>query len=421
MGVVHRVMLANESGQSRGLGSEDRLHRALALLLGALAGTVLLTREPALPVEATGAEAAHGAHEADAPSRAALEAAIAELARWFDASTPHAPLGANRRLLALGRSMLEPAPGREGGAALVWKNLAALAEPSAPEARPASLPAASTDLDARDSSAAATLAIVLETGAPLDTELPLTSGAASPRRLLALALSAPGARRDGADPWRLDLLSFAVLAGMTERRSELERETLASLGRLEREQRPLTALMGDGAPAAGALEALAGERRQRHAEGTSGLRELQLGTAVFRAVAVLAEPELEQRALRHLNALLFRHPLERDLQRQLLARARTAPERVSVRLEALEALGRLEQALYGAHLAFRREDRPGPSPRIASSMRHAAAELLEQLEGLKKDGAFAPSAEARLGLPPEELAGAAAQALRGLRAARISI
>jgi hypothetical protein len=142
---------------------------------------------------------------------------------------------------------------------------------------------------------------------------------------------------------------------------------------------------------------------------------------VFRAVAVLAEPELEQRALRHLNALLFRHPLERDLQRQLLARARTAPERVSVRLEALEALGRLEQALYGAHLAFRREDRPGPSPRIASSMRHAAAERLEQLEGLKKDGAFAPSAEARLGLPPEELAGAAAQALRGLRAARISI
>lgn len=414
-------MLANEPGQTRGLGSEDRLHRALALLLGAVAGTVLLTREPALPAEATGAEAAHGAHEADAPSRAALEAAIAELARWFDASTPHAPLDANRRLLALGRSVLEPAPGREGGAALVWKNLAALAGPSAREARPASLPAVSTDVAARDASAAATLAIVLETGAPLDTELPLASGAASPRRLLALALSAPGARRDSADPWTLDLLSFAVLAGMVERRSELERETLASLGRLEREQRQLTALMGNGAPAAEALEALAGELRERRADGASGSGELQLGTAVFRAVAVLAEPELEQRALRHLNALLFRHPLERDLQRQLLARAKTAPERISLRLEALEALGRLEQALYGAHLAFRREDRPGPSPRIASSMRRAAAELLEQLDGLKKDGAFALPAQAPPGLPPEELAGAAAHALRGLRAARISI
>jgi hypothetical protein len=414
-------MLPNEHGPTRGIDSEDRLHRVLALLLGALAGALVLTHEPASP-DATGLEAAASARESDAPSRPALEAAITELARWFEARAPHTPLDANRRLLALGRSGLEPTPGRESAAALVWKNLEALARPSAPEARPASLRPGSTDLAERDASASATLAILLETGAPLDTALPLASGAASPRQLLAIGLPAPGTRRDSADPWTLDLLSFAVLAGMAERRGELERETLASLGRLEREQRPLTALMGDGAPAAGALEALAGELRRRRPDGgAAGSGELQLGSAVFRAVAVLGEPELEQRALRHLNALLFRHPLERDLQQQLLARAQTAPERLGVRIEALEVLGRLEQALYGAHLAFRREARPAPSPRIASSMRHVAADLLEQLEALKKDGAFATPAETPDGQRQEDLAGAAAQALRGLRAARISI
>jgi hypothetical protein len=149
-------------------------------------------------------------------------------------------------------------------------------------------------------------------------------------------------------------------------------------------------------------------------------RALGLDASVFRAVAVLAEPELEQRALRHLNALLFRHELERDLEQQTLARTQAASERVAVRLEALESLGRLEQALYGAHLAFRREDRPGPSPRTASSMRRAASQLLEELEALKKDGAFDPG-KARQGTPPAELARAAAHALRGLRAARISL
>jgi hypothetical protein len=414
-------MLPNEHGPTRGIDSEDRLHRTLALLLGALAGALLLTREPALPADATGLEPAPSARESDAPNRPALEAAIAELARWFEGRAPHTALDANRRLLALGRSGLEPTPGHESAAALVWKNLEALSRPSAPEARPASLRPGSTDLAERDASASATLAILLETGAPLDTELPLASGAASPRQLLAIGLPTPGTRRDSADPWTLDLLSFAVLAGMAERRTELERETLASLGRLEREQRPLTALMGDGAPAAGAFEALAGELRKRRPDGGAASGGLQLGAAVFRAVAVLGEPELEQRALRHLNALLFRHPLERDLQQQLLARAQTAPERLGVRIEALEVLGRLEQALYGAHLAFRREARPGPSPRIASSMRHVAADLLEQLEALKKDGAFATPAEARAGQRQEDLAGAAAQALRGLRAARISI
>lgn len=415
-------MLPDEPRHTRGIASEDRLHRGLALLLGAVAGGVLLIREPASPAPAAqGPGAAHSTAASEAPSRAALESAIAELARWFEASPPRTALDANRRLLALGRSVIDPAAQPAGGAALVWKNLEPLARPSPPEARPASLPAASSDFDERDASAGATLAILLETGTPPDAELPLPSGAATPRQLLALALATPGERGDAADPWTLDLLSFAVLAGMGGRRGELEREALASLGRLEREQRPLTALMGDGAPAAGALERLAAELAARRADGAGWSRELQRGAALFRAVAVLAEPELEQRALRHLNALLFRHPLERDIQQRLLERARTAPERIAVRLEALEALGRLEQGLYGAHLAFRREDRPDPSPRIASSMRRAAADLLELLEGLKHDGAFARADDARHSPGSERLERAAAHALRGLRAARIAI
>jgi hypothetical protein len=414
-------MLQHERGHAPGLDSEDRLHRALALLLGALAGGVLLLREPVPPGEPARGEASSHTRSLDAPSRAALEAAIAELGRWCEARAPRTALDANQRLLALGRSALEAAPGREGAAALVWKNLETLSKPSAPEARPASLPAAGADGDNGDAGGAATLAILLETGLPLDAELPLPSGTASPRQLLALALaSPPGSRRDPADPWRLDLLSFAVLAGMAERRAELERETLASLARLERDQRSLTALMGNGQPPAGAREALAKELRQRRADGAGWARELGLAAAVFRAVAVLAQPELERRALRHLAALSFRLELEGDLQQQALARAQTAPERIALRLEGIEALGRLEQTFYGAHLALRREASPGPSPRTASRMLRAAGELLEQLEALKRDGAFAAPGEARPGLEAERLERAAAQALRGLRVARIA-
>lgn len=412
-------MLDHPREHARGLDPEDRLHRALALLLGALAGAVLLLQEP-VPAGVPAGDPGPRARASDAPSRAAIEAAIAELGRWCEARAPRTALDANQRLLALGRSALELAPGHELGAALVWKNLEALALPSAPGTRPASLLGAAADGAERDASAIATLAILLETGLPLDAELPLPSGAASPRQLLALALSSDtGSRRGKTDAWGLDLLSFAVLAGMAERRDELERETLASLARLEREQRPLAALMGDGQPAAEALEGLAEELRQRRAD-RGWAHELGLGAAVFRAVAVLAEPELEQRALRHLGALSFRLELERDLQRRALARAQTASERMALRLDAIEALGRLEQALYGAHLSSRRQDRPGPSPRTASSMLRAAGDLLEQLEALKQEGAFAAPGQGSAGLEAERISRAAVQALRGLRVARIA-
>jgi len=413
-------MRQNETRRAGGRDSEDRLHRVLVLVLGAVAGGVLLMREPASPVVELGQP--RGTIASDAPSREALEAAIVELTRWFERTENigHTPLAANLRLLALGRAALRPSQGADA-AAQAWKNLDELARPTTPGARPVSLPQPGAEIAEREAGATATLAILLETGAPLEEELALPSGRTSVRRLLELALPARAERGEEADPWALDLLSFAVLAGTPQRRDELERQTLGSLARLEREQRQLTVLMGDGAPAAGALEKLVSELRASRANGGGWSRELSLSAAVFRAVAVLAEPELEQRALRHLNALLFRQQIERDVGEQLLTRAQTARERVDVRLEAIEALGRLEQALYGAHLAFRRMDRPGPSPRTASSMRRAASELLAELDALRTSGTFAPAGDGSDGTRAERLARAAAHALRGLRAARISL
>ncbi|HTV19643.1 MAG TPA: hypothetical protein VMG12_13255 [Polyangiaceae bacterium] len=406
-------MLRKEPGQTGVSDSEDRLHRTLALLLGAVAGVAVWLRD-APPAAFHEGEARSGA-SLQPPRRATIEAAIAELERWFESTgggEPRTPLDANRRLLALGRAALEP---RSASAPLIWKNLDALARPSTPEARPASLPLAGSDPVESDASPTATLATLLETGVPLDDELPLPSGAVSVRRLLELALPEPGARRDSADPWTLDLLSFAVLAGMAQRHGELERQTVASLTRLEREQRRVTQTRRDRAAAAQAL----GTAPPSGSDDHGWSRELQLASAVFRAVAVLGEPELEQRALRYLNALLLRHELESDLRDVALQQAETASGRVALQVEAMEALGRLEQALYGAHVTFRRGDRPGPPPRAASSMRRAAAELLIQLEALKSSGAFEPDG-ARAPVRPDALARAAAQALRGLRTARIA-
>jgi hypothetical protein len=133
---------------------------------------------------------------------------------------------------------------------------------------------------------------------------------------------------------------------------------------------------------------------------------------------VLAEPALDQLALRHLNALLSGYQLQRELHRHLLATASDARERVIVHLSAIESLGRLEQALYGAHLTFRSQDRPGPAPRAASSMRRAAHELVEHLDALRAASLFGTSQA--LGIPPDDVLRAAAHALRGLRTARVA-
>jgi hypothetical protein len=135
---------------------------------------------------------------------------------------------------------------------------------------------------------------------------------------------------------------------------------------------------------------------------------------------VLGEPDLAQRGLRHLNALLSRYQLERDAYRKLIAQAGTPAQRAALHADALEAFGRVEQALYGAHLAFRRPDRPGPAPRTATSMRRAAHDLLEHLSALRNEAAFNAGPGGPGTIDTARLARAAAQALRGLRAARVA-
>jgi hypothetical protein len=412
---------------------EDAIHRYLLLAIGAAAGAIFFIREPstgAPPRDVPERAVASASTEA---TRAQLDAGVSELSRWLERTRrdPRTPIDLNVQLLALGRAAIEPAhsPSRP-----VWEKLDALAAPTV-AAPSAPVPAAlvegtspgrslnenegKAEVVIGDDGALATLAILLETGTPLDHELPLPSGKVSVRHLLELTLPALAERRAGRDPWALDLLAFAVLGGMTQHRSALTRQTLATLNRLEREQRRLDAVDGDGAPAQGALERVTAALAERNASENQA-RELQLSAALFRALAVLGEPELAQRGLRHLNALLSRYQLERDAYRKLIAKAGTPAQRAALHADALEALGRIEQALYGAHLAFRRSDRPGPAPRTATSMRRAANDLLEHLHALQSESAFDTGPASPGPIDTARLARAAAQALRGLRAARVA-
>jgi hypothetical protein len=405
--------------------SEDAIHRYLLLAIGAAAGAILFSREPTIGAPPTDAARTVTASAPEELTRSELDTGVNELSRWLERARrdPHTPIELNVQLLALGRAAIEPADS-PSPAGTVWKKLEALAAPP-PASQPAGLVEGSVgsqgkvEADVEDDGALATLAILLETGTPLDQELPLPSGKVSVRHLLELTLPALAERRAGLDPWALDLLAFAVLGGMTQHRSALTRQTLATLSWLEREQRRVSAVDGSGAPAQGALERLTAALAARDA-GESQSRELQLSAAVFRALAVLGEPDLAQRGLRHLNALLSRYQLERDAYLELIAEATTPAQRAALHADALEAFGRVEQALYGAHLAFRRSDRPGPAPRTATSMRRAANDLLDHLGALKSASAFDAGQGAAAPVDTARLARAVAQALRGLRAARVA-
>jgi hypothetical protein len=385
--------------------SEDQLHRYLALILGAAAGAVLLARGPVAVHDVVSA-APDSQVELAEVSRADLDRSIAALVEWIGQgpAAPRTALEANLRLLALGRTALAPSDLGAGDRAVppsaIRANLEALA--AAATAQPASLPDTATRETQHDADPIATLAILLEAGTPLEQRLPLASGSISLGRLLELTLPGLSARRDSLDPWSVDLLSYSVLAGTSDRREELARRAQAGLRRLDLAQRTPPAAPGAAVdPAAASFD-----------------DELQLSSAVFRAVAVLADPRLESQAMRQLSALLRRYPDERDAYRERLSRASNSAERVEIHLQAIETLGRLEQALFGAHVAVRRQDRPGPSPRAAKSMRRAAHDLIGHIEALRESGLFEKI--------PVRDAGtigrlrALAHGLRGLRAARVA-
>ena len=376
------------------------LHRYLALGIGAGAGLLFLLRGPASEQAARDATAVAARAE---PTRAELDAAIARLAAWVESTSraPRTPLETNQRLLALGRGALE------GDAAAIAASLERLMAPRASVAAPVpaalsadpSPPGAARSSAVRDASAAATLAILLEAGTPLERELPLSKGPVRVAELLDRALPEALSRPGDTDPWALDLLSFALLAGKPEPRDALASRVHASLLLLER------ALRAPALPPA--VEG-----------GRAWLEALELGPSVFRAIAVLAEDDLRERGLRCASALVQRMGVERGRWRERLGQARSEPERLLVHLEALEALGQFEQTLFGAHLAFRRGEGAEPAARTASSMRRAAGDLLDHLATLERTKVFADGAT---GEPRLERSRAAARALRGLRAARIAL
>jgi hypothetical protein len=375
------------------------VHRYLALGLGALAGLVFVLRGPSVDRDASEPPAAVLRAE---PTRAELDAAIARLGAWVERSSraPRTPLETNRRLMALGRGALQA--DSAAIATSLERLLLSRAESAAPTAAlagisPASSAVPSSAPDARgDASAAATLAILLEAGTPLAHELRLSSGSVRLLELLERALPEVLARPHDLDPWAIDLLSFAVLAGKTEPREALGSRVHASLLSLERAHR---------APATGHGE---------H-DDLAAVPALALAASVFRAIAVLSDDDLRERGLRCSNALIQRQAAERERWREQLERARGEQERLAIHSRAIETLGQLEQTLFGAHLAFRRGERAELPGRLATTIRRAAGDLLEHLSALERAGTFANEA-AR----PDDMR-AAARALRGLRAARIAL
>lgn len=382
------------------------LHRYLAIGLGALAGLVFVLRGPSAERHASVPSESRAPGQRAEPTRAELDAAIARLGTWVERGSraPRTPLETNRRLLALGRGALD------GDAAAIAASLERLRAPRTTAAAP--VPAAlststtaedvaapSEDAHARgDASPAATLAILLEAGTPLEHELPSASGPLRLRELLDQALPQALARPRELDPWALDVLSFAVLAGEDAPREALAARVHAGLVGLERAARlPLGARGSDA--------------------GLAWLAALSLGASVFRAIAVLSDEDLRERGLRCSNALIQRQASERERWREQLERAGDERERLAIHWLAIETLGQLEQTLFGAHLAARRGERVEPAPRAAAGMRRVAGDLLEHLSALHGAGAFGDRAT---GATHPDVLRAAAHALRGLRAARVA-
>jgi len=385
--------------------AEDRIHIALLVALGA-ANLAICARGPVEPSSTAFAEPPVEL------SRPDLDGAIQRLERWLARERTQASPGITSELAlqGLGPSADDRARPERWLARLLGTNdpatLLAMASPGPDRQR-----------------LLTALVILLEAGVPLDRPLP-GSAEKSPaltnlQQLVDRALdsAAPRAAQAALDPSELDLMSFAVLGGMKQYQGRLAEQTQQALTRLDRQQRD------DARPRVGQLdraqlEQWAKDWRAEPGTERSSDRDLRWSAAVFRATAVLADEELEPQARRQLNRLLLAYPSERALYRHLLGTARHAAERTRIELAAVEHLGRLEEALYSAHLSFRRSSQRTPAAATAEVMRLAARDLIDQLQKLTPDDPeAAPSddTEAR-----QARLRAAVQALRGLRTARVA-
>jgi hypothetical protein len=364
------------------LNGEDKIHCVLVLVLGISVVALRLGEPPAAPAQP----------EKPVPSAALLSPAL-EVRR----SELDAPI---QRLAAwVGEARTRAASPEE--TLLGWQALGRSGKPTE-DARQLA-PVFRTE-------PAAALSVLLEAGLPIDTAVSFDGAPAPLGEWVARELDKPSPKAGVPDPWQLDLLSFAMLAGITRYRTRLEHLTQASLTHLDRQMRASPARQGRELTAAD-IDGLArvwrlpGSRQER-------ATDLHLSQVVFRAVAVLQDPDLDTQARRHLNALLFRFRVDRALTAHLLANA-DAKTAASVRLSAVEELGRLEQALYNAHLAFRGSGTAAPPQRVGVAMRQIARELIDHVAALQLEGATPAQGAAQA-----ELLQAAVQALRGLRTAR---
>jgi hypothetical protein len=401
------------------LTAEDRIHIALVLALGAANLAILVQGPFEGPLPPAAAARAAVSEPPTEAHRAELDAAIQRLELWLAPSRAQAATGLEHQLALQG---LGPTPDDRAhpehwlDRLLGPENATSWLAPSATAAARA---------DATRPTLTAALVILLESGVPLEQEIALAPAEKAPalklselvRRTLEGQPVSPEAGADS-DPWQLDLLSLAVLGGLEQYRERLAQATERALRRLERVQRSQSMQPGSGPLDGQQLARLAREWRTPHGSGPPGALDLHCSAAVFRATAVLRDDDLDAPARRHLNALLSRYSNERALYRYLETTARNERERSSARVEAIEKLGRFEEALYNAHLSFRSDANSAPAPNTARVMRLAARDLIDRLQGLDSRD-FEPSPSDA----PErrrDLLRAAVHALRGLRTARVA-
>lgn len=378
--------------------NEDLTHFLVLLLCCAGAGAVLLR-----PVDQSerlpGASGLERASVAGAPapelSLIELQRAIGGLERWLTTAYAGAATPLERALgvQGLGRNK----------ANLEHHALTACLRDWSPER--------GTD---RSLDALAASAILLEAGVAPAERLTLAGGERRLQEIVQQALD--DARRgppsaDGELAWQVQLLALAVASGMTQYEDELGQRSEHALGLLEREHRAFDARLAETTLDPARVRALA-HARAKDADAQRAAA-LQLSAAVFLASGVSPHPSTEARVRRHLQAVLLRHERERAID-ELLLRESRGSDTITRRLAAFERFGRLAQALFMAHVAWRQTpDAPFPSA-LTPVMRQTARDLLALLEQLERLGVFSAPYDGK----QPELLRAAVHALRGLRTAR---
>jgi hypothetical protein len=391
--------------------SEDRTHRYVLVLACAAAAAVLL--RPIDPSERLPGTSGLGqASRAGSPppdvALDELQAAIGRLERWVTASYEQAQNPFERVLgvQGLGRSKANLEHQALVACLRDWSPARA-ADHAAPP-RPSALAAA---------------AILLEAGVAPTERLTTGDGELRLQELVQQALDgqrdAP-ASDDASLAWQVQLLALALANGMTQYEDELAQKSELALGRLEREYRAFDVRQADSTLDPARVRELARARRDDPSAERERESALQLSAAVFFASGVSPHAALEGRVRRHLQALLLRHDLERAVY-DVLMKESHGDQTEALRLHAFEQFGRLAQALFMAHVAWRQTpDEPFPAG-LTPVMRQTARDLLVLFDQLERLGAFERPRDATHADEHAALVNAAVHALRGLRTARAAV